>query len=326
MKRKLLLSALILFFCFTQSFAQERTVTGTVTTKDGTPLVGASVVVAGQKTGETTGNNGTFSIHIPGRAKTLTISYVGYESQDISISGKSNISVALAPSTTNLNEVIVTGYTSQLKKDITGAVATVNVTEAKKIPATSSEQLLQGQAAGVTVINSGAPGAASTVFVRGISNFGHTQPLYVVDGVQVGDMSTVNPNDIASISVLKDAGAAAIYGISGGNGVVVVTTKKGQAGATKLSYDGFYGTQRPLSGNVWHLMNPEQQSELAFRAGDKPTEALYPGGAGVIPTYGYHGNTAAGAFGNSGVTNDAGILQYYNFDKSNPGNDFLIQK
>jgi TonB-linked SusC/RagA family outer membrane protein len=326
MKRKLLLSALILFFCFTQSFAQQRTITGTVTTKDGSPLVGASVVVVGRKTGETTGNNGTFSINVPAKAKALTISYVGFQSQDVSISGVNNINVSLSPSATNLNEVIVTGYTSQLKKDITGAVATVNVTDAKKIPATSSEQLLQGQAAGVTVINSGAPGAASTVFVRGISNFGHTQPLYVVDGVQVGDMSTVNPNDIASISVLKDAGSAAIYGISGGNGVVVVTTKKGQSGATKISYDGFYGTQRPLSGNVWHLMNPEQQSELAFRAGDKPTEALYPGGAGVIPTYGYHGNTPAGAFGNSGVTNDAGILQYYNFDKSNPGNDFLIQK
>lgn len=328
MKRKLLLSAIILFFCFAQSFAQERTITGTVTTKDGTPLTGASVVVVGRKTGETTGNRGTFSIRVPANAKTLTVSYVGYESQDVSISGVDNVSVSLSPSATNLNEVIVTGYTSQLKKDITGAVSTVNVTDAKKIPATSSEQLLQGQAAGVTVINSGAPGAASTVFVRGISNFGHTQPLYVVDGVQVGDMSTVNPDDIASISVLKDAGAAAIYGISGGNGVIVVTTKKGHAGKTTISYDGFYGTQRPLSGNVWHLMNPTQQSELAFRAGDAGTEVVYPGGPGVLPTYGYHGPTTspAGAFGSSGVTDDTAILKYYHFDAANPNNDFLIQK
>jgi len=325
MKKKFLLSGALLLFCFMQSFAQQRTITGTVTTKDGTPLSGASVVVVGRKTGETTASNGSFSINVPENTKELKISYVGYEPQTVSVTGQSSISVSLQASANNLNEIVVTGYTSQLKKDITGSVATVNVTDAKKIPSTSSEQLLQGQAAGVTVINSGAPGAASTVFIRGISNFGATQPLYVIDGVQTGDMSTVNPNDIESISVLKDAGAAAIYGISGGNGVVVVTTKKGH-GKSTISYDAYYGTQLPLSGNVWHLMNPEQQSELAFRAGDKPTEALYPGGPGVIPTYGYHGNTAAGAFGSSGVTNDPGILQYYNFDKSNPGNDFLIQK
>jgi TonB-dependent SusC/RagA subfamily outer membrane receptor len=170
----------------------------------------------------------------------------------------------------------------------------VDVTDAKKIPVTSSEQLLQGQASGVTVINSGAPGAASTVFIRGIANFGNTNPLYVVDGVQVSDMSLVNPNDIESISVLKDAGAAAIYGISGGNGVIVVTTKKGRAGKSTLSYDGFYGVQEPLGGNVWDLMNPVQQSQLAFTAGDKATQALYPGGPGVIPTYGYHGNRPSG--------------------------------
>ncbi|HEY5464866.1 MAG TPA: TonB-dependent receptor [Hanamia sp.] len=326
MKKKFLLSGALLLFCFMQSFAQQRTITGTVTTKDGTPLSGASVVVVGRKTGETTASNGSFSINVPENTKELKISYVGYETQTMSVTGQSNISVSLQASANNLNEIVVTGYTSQLKKDITGAVATVNVTDARKIPSTSSEQLLQGQAAGVTVINSGAPGAASTVFVRGISNFGHTQPLYVIDGVQTSDMSTVNPNDIESISVLKDAGAAAIYGISGGNGVVVVTTKKGH-GKSTISYDAFYGTQLPLSGNVWHLMNPEQQSELAFRAGDKATEALYPGGPGVIPTYGYHGPAGSGgAFGYSGVTNDPGILQYYNFDKANPGNDFLIQK
>ncbi len=326
MKKRLLLSSLFMLFCFLQAMAQQRTITGTVTTNDGTPLVGASVVIVGQKTGETTGPKGTFSINVPGNAKTLRVSYVGYTSQDIYISGQSNVTVALKSNATNLNEIVVTGYGTQRKKDISGSVAVVNVSDAKKLPATSSEQLLQGQASGVTVINSGAPGAASTVFVRGISNFGHTQPLYVIDGVQAGDMSTVNPDDIESISVLKDAGAAAIYGISGGNGVVVITTKKGHAGKTTISYDGFYGTQRPLSGNVWHLMNPQQQSELAFRAGDAATEALYPGGAGVIPKYGYHGGSAVGNFGSAGVTNDDAILQYYKFDASNPNNDFLIQQ
>ncbi len=254
------------------------------------------------------------------------ISYVGFTDYEADVSTTSDISVTLKENTGSLDEIVVTGYTSQKKKDITGSVAVVSISDAKKIPATSSEQLLQGQAAGVTVINSGAPGAASTVFIRGISNFGHTQPLYVVDGVQVGDMSTVNPSDIASISVLKDAGSAAIYGISGGNGVVVVTTKKGRSGKATISYDAYFGTQRPLSGNVWNLMNPQQQSELAFTAGDAATEGLYPGGPGVIPTYGYHGTNAVPGFGDGGVTNSDSILQYYRFDASNPNNDFLIQK
>jgi TonB-linked SusC/RagA family outer membrane protein len=324
MRKKLLLCGVFLLLCLMQTFAQERTVTGKVTDPNGNPVTNASVTVKGDRTGTNTDENGNFSINLSRGKRVLTVSSIGYEPLDISVSGNS-VNVSLRTRTTTLNDVVVTGYTTQRKKDITGSVAIVDMSDAKKIPATSSEQLLQGQAAGVTVINSGAPGAPSTIFVRGISNFGHTQPLYVVDGVQVGDMSAVNPNDIASISVLKDAGAAAIYGISGGNGVVVVTTKQGH-GKTTISYDGYYGRQMPLSGNPFHIMSPVQQSIVAFRANDVATEALYPGGAGVIPTYGYHGNTAVGNFGTAGVTSDPGILQYYNFDANNPGNDFLIQK
>ncbi|MGI8950610.1 MAG: SusC/RagA family TonB-linked outer membrane protein [Chitinophagaceae bacterium] len=316
---------LMLFFSF--SIFAQKTISGTVTNKtDNRPLQGASVQIKGTTVGTQTDANGNFTITVPNNNSSLIVSVVGFEPLETSVAGRTSFDFALNQTSTALNEVVVTGYTAQRKKDITGSVAIVNLNDAKKIPATSSEQLLQGQASGVTVINSGAPGAPSTVFVRGISNFGHTQPLYVIDGVQVGDMSTVNPNDIESISVLKDAGAAAIYGISGGNGVIVVTTKKGRAGRATISYDAYFGTQRPLSGNVWHLMNPAQQSELAFRANDLATEALYPGGPGIIPTYGYHGNTAAGPFGVAGVTSDTAILKYYHFDASNPGNDFLIQK
>jgi TonB-linked SusC/RagA family outer membrane protein len=293
---------------------------------DKLPVVGASVRIKGTNTGTVTDINGDFTLTLsPGNV--LVVSYIGYQSQEVTVRGGEFLTVSLVPANNSLNEVVVTGYTTQLRKDISGSVATVDVTDAKKIPVSSSEELLQGQASGVTVINSGAPGAASTVFVRGIANFGVTTPLYVVDGVQVGDMSLVNPNDIESISVLKDAGAAAIYGISGGNGVIVVTTKKGKAGKSQISYDGFIGVQEPLSGNVWHLMNPEQQSSLAFTAGDKATEALYPGGPGTIATYGYHGAVSpGGGFSNAGVTNDATILPFYHFDAANPGNDFLIQK
>ena len=142
-------------------------------------------------------------------------------------------------------------------------------------------------------------------------------------GVQVGDMSLVNPNDIESISVLKDAGSAAIYGISGGNGVVVITTKKGKQGKTTISYDAYYGDQQPLGGNPVHIMSPEQQSIVTFRAGSGDT-VLFPGGPGVIPTYGYHGPAAppGSTFGASGVTSDPNILQYYHFDAAQPANDF----
>ena len=156
MKKKILLSGFILLFCFMQSFAQQRTITGTVISSDGTPLTGASVIVVGQRTGETTASDGSFSIKVPESAKNVRISFVGYVTKDVSISGQSQITVSLQSEATNLNEIVVTGYTTQLKKDITGAVATVNVNDARKIPATSSEQLLHGQASGVTVINSGA--------------------------------------------------------------------------------------------------------------------------------------------------------------------------
>ncbi|MGI4727351.1 MAG: SusC/RagA family TonB-linked outer membrane protein [Janthinobacterium lividum] len=305
--------------------AQTRITGKVIGADDKRPVIGASVKVQGTQTGTQTDADGNFSINASS-SNILVVSYLGYTTKTVAVGSNKAINISLQPASNNLNEVVVTGYTTQRKKDITGAVATVNMTDAKKIPVTSSEQLLQGQASGVTVINQGAPGASSTVLIRGVSNFGNTSPLYVVDGVQTNSISQLNPNDIASISVLKDAGAAAIYGVSGGNGVIVVTTKKGVSGKTVLSYDAYYGVQTPLSGNVWHLMNPTQQSQLAFLANDASSEKLYPGGAGTLPTYGYHGASNVGTFGSSGVTNDPAILQYYHFDAANPSNDFLVQK
>lgn len=306
--------------------AQTRITGKVIGADDKQPIIGASVKVQGTTTGAVTDANGNFAVSAsPG--STLVISYLGYNNRNVVVGSSSVINVSLQPGTNALNEVVVTGYTTQLKKDITGSVATVNVNDAKQIPATSSEQLLQGQASGVTVINQGAPGANSTVFIRGVNNFGNTTPLYVIDGVQTNNMSQVNPNDIESISVLKDAGSAAIYGVAGGNGVIVVTTKKGRSGKTVFSYDAYYGSQRPLGGNVWRLMTPAQQSQLAYQAGDTGQQtALYPGGAGTLPTYGYRGGSAFGAFGTNGVTNDPAIRAAYKFDAANPNNDFLVQQ
>jgi len=308
-------------------FAQQTFTGKVIGSADKQPVPFATVQVRGERGATQTATDGSFSIRLSKNSGTLVITAVGFDALHVTLSGTADLGIlTLNATTSTLNDIVVTGYTAQRKKDITGAVAVVDINDAKKINVTSSEQLLQGQASGVTVLNSGAPGAASTVFIRGISNFGHTQPLYVIDGVQVGDMSLVNPNDIESISVLKDAGAAAIYGISGGNGVVVITTKKGKQGKNQITYDGYYGRQEPIGGNPFHIMSPEDQSMVTFRAGSGDT-ILFPGGPGVIPTYGFHGPAGSGgAFGSSGVTNDPGILQYYNFDANNPQNDFLIQK
>ena len=309
--------------------AQTRITGKVIGADDKQPVIGASVRIRGTTVGTVTDASGNFSITAK-PADIISVSYLGYQSNDITVGSQTNLRVTLSTTNSTLNEVVVTGYTTQRKQDITGAVATVNVAAAKQLPVTSSEQLLQGQASGVTVINQGAPGSSSTVFVRGITNFGNSSPLYVIDGVQTNSMSQVNPNDIESISVLKDAGAAAIYGVAGGNGVIVVTTKRGRAGKTTLSYDAYYGVQTPLSGNVWHLMTPAQQSQLAYIAGNPADIGLYSGsgGSGTLPTYGYHGGAAPPnpAFSSAGVTNDPSIQQYYHFDAANPNNDFLVQQ
>ena len=305
--------------------AQTRITGKVIGGDDKQPVIGATVKIKGTNVGVVTDVNGTFTLNA-NNGDVLLISYIGYQTKSVTVTGPSLGTIELAVTNSTLNEVVVTGYQTQAKKDITGAVASVAINDAKKIPATTSEQLLQGQASGVTVINQGAPGSSSTVFIRGITNFGNSTPLFVIDGVQTSNMSQVNPNDIESISVLKDAGAAAIYGVSGGNGVIVVTTKKGKAGKTVLNYDAFYGTQVPPGGNVWHLMTPAQQSQLAFDAKDTGSEQLYPGGPGTLPVYGYHGGSDYGTFGAAGVTNDPAIEGGYFFDALNPGNDFLVQK
>jgi TonB-linked SusC/RagA family outer membrane protein len=300
--------------------AQTRITGKVIGSDDKQPVIGATVKIKGTNLGVVTDINGTFAIN----AKTsdvLVISYIGYQTLQVTVTGPSLGSIVLQSTNSTLNEVVVTGYTSQRKKDIAGAVAVVDLNSARKIPASSTDQLLQGQAAGVTVVNQGAPGAGSSVLIRGISNFGNSQPLYVIDGVQGNSMSNLNPNDIESIQVLKDAGAAAIYGVSGGNGVVVITTKRGKTGKSVLTYDAYYGSQVPKGGNVFNTLSPAGMSQLTYLVGDVTVaKALYPDGPGTVPVYGYQGPHSAG------VGNASFDLSQYNFDASNPGNDFLIQK
>lgn len=295
--------------------------TGRVTgSDDKLPVVGATVVVKGSTIGTQTDVNGQFTLNLRA-GQVLVVSYLGYQSQEVTVGNSETISVVLQAANNTLNEVVVTGYTSQRKKDISGSVATVNIAAAKSVPSVSSESLLQGQAAGVNVVTQGAPGAPAQVFIRGTSNFGNSQPLYVIDGLQSSNMSNVNPNDIESITVLKDAGAAAIYGVSGGNGVVVVTTKKGKQGKTQITYDAFYGTTQPLQGNVFNTLNADEFETLLNKVA--PDNPLIKDNNGKIYDYGYQ--SGAGSKGYFNENTASTFLPNYKLD-NDPGLDYLIQK
>ena len=218
---------------FNQAFSQK-TVTGVIR-ENNSPAASATVLVKGTTVGTKTDANGAFSILVPAGGRSLVISSVGFETQEVDISGKNTVEVNLATVNNTLNEVVVTGYSSQRKKDITGAVAVVNVADLKSIPTSDAQSQLQGRASGVTVIQNSIPGAGSTVRIRGLGSFNNNNPLYVVDGVQTGSISSLNPNDIESMQVLKDAASASIYGVRASNGVIIVTTKKGKKRGVSVS-------------------------------------------------------------------------------------------
>ncbi len=251
-----------MLFCFLQLIAQK-TVTGKITDTGDKPIFNASVIVKGSNVGTNTDENGNFSIALPKGKNSLTVSSIGFEATDVNVPGNT-VHVTLSTRISTLNDVVVVGYSSQKKKDITGSVSVVNVSNFKSVPSGNAESLLQGQASGVTVVNSGAPGSDAAVRIRGITSLGNASPLFIVDGVQSSNgLRDINPDDIESIQVLKDAGSAAIYGIQGSNGVIIVTTKRGR-GKPTITYDMYIGTQRPLSGNVWNLTNTQEYAQAIW--------------------------------------------------------------
>ena len=261
MKRLLLQSSMImLLLCLSQFlFAQNKTISGTVTDKNGAPVAGVSVTAKGSTRGATTNSSGSFTLSVPSDVTTLVVSSVGYATQQVDISGQTSVTVSLVESISSLNEVVVIGYGTARRKDLTGAVSTVQEKDFNKGTYTSPDQLIQGKVAGVQITNnSGQPGGATTIKIRGNSAItGTGQPLFVVDGVPldgrssrpgVGDLgfggsnpasnplNFLNPADIASIDVLKDASATAIYGSRAAYGVILITTKKGLSGQPKIEF------------------------------------------------------------------------------------------
>ncbi len=256
----------LFFIIFSSSVFAQKTVSGKITDKaNNQPLQGVSVQVKGTNIGTQTSSEGTFSINVPNENSTLVVSAIGYGTMEMAVNGRSSLDFALAATSSTLNEIVVTGYTSQRKKDLTGAVSVVDVQSMNKVPTGQINNQLQGQASGVTVVGSGQPGETPQVRIRGINTFGNNNPLYVVDGVPTSNIADLNPNDVASLQVLKDAGAASIYGARANNGVIIITTKRGK-GKASISYDGYYGTQQVQKGNPWNLLNPQETANLTFLA------------------------------------------------------------
>lgn len=248
---------LLMFFSFTTAMAQSRTVTGKVKSGNGEALLGVTVSVKGTNTFTTTDASGSYSIQVPSAKSVLEFSYVGSTDQSVLVANKKVINVTLTVTASTLNDVVVVGYGTVKRKDLTGSVSSISAKDLKDIPLNSAEEALAGRLAGVQVTGSeGSPDAQVQIRVRGGGSITQdNSPLYVVDGIIVDNaLSTLSPQDIQSIDVLKDASATAIYGARGANGVVIITTKGGQRGKSTISYNGHIGFQKVP--NELSVLNP----------------------------------------------------------------------
>ena len=306
-----LLSVFVLLLSHLMVFGQTKTVTGTVTDDSSSPLPGVTVVVEGTTIGVVTDIDGNYNINFPEDAQALVFSFIGFDNQRIEVGERSVINVMMQSSDLRLDEVVVVGYGTMKRSDLSGASISVGEDKIRGSVITNIDQALQGRAAGVTAMTtSGAPGGAVSIRVRGQSTINASgEPLYVVDGVilqgsgasgaslglgdklgngevsSVSPISSLNPADIESMEILKDASATAIYGAQGANGVVLITTKKGQSGAARFNYDGMYGMQRQATRlemmNLREFADYSNTVAMDFRTSDDRSEFMDPSLLGV---------------------------------------------
>lgn len=246
-------------FAGSQAVAQTHNLTGTVVDAQGNPVAGAAVVIDGTTKGTSTGSDGSFALNGVMANQSLLVTFIGYEPQTVAIGSQTNMKVVLKEDNQTLDEVVVIGYGVQKKRDVTGSITSVksDVFESRSVE--NAQQALQGKAPGVQVLSSSAaPGSSPSIRIRGFSsnNSGASEPLYVVDGLKVSDISYLDPSSIESMEILKDGASAAIYGVEAGNGVVLITTKKGKKGDGRIFYDFTYGITS-LARKA-DLMNAEQ--------------------------------------------------------------------
>ena len=253
--RRVLTMFLCMVLAYSSVLAQNRTITGKVADETGKLLEGASVQAKGSKTAVLTKADGSFSIQVAPSVKSIIVSYVGSDAMEIALNGESVYAVSLKKKVDPLEEVVVTGYQARKKRDEAGAISSIKAAQIENLPNASLDKALQGKAAGVLVqSNNGLPGGAINVRIRGQGSYlAGNDPLYIVDGVQINTRSDgnftqnnplafLNPDDIETIDILKDAASAAIYGSNASNGVVIITTKKGKAGKTKFNANVYMGS------------------------------------------------------------------------------------
>lgn len=269
---------LIAFSAFTVS-AQQVTVKGVIKDETGTGVIGANILELGTDNGTITDIDGGYTL-IVAKDATIRISYTGYVSKEVLVGSGGTFDVNLEVDSEILEEVVVTGYQIQRKRDISGAVSVINTGDIQNLVTSSFAQKLQGRAPGVTVSTSGAPGSAANVRIRGISSFGNNDPLYVIDGVPVQDKGNlnINPNDIESMQVLKDPSTASIYGSRASNGVIVITTKKGKTGKPRFTYNGSLSSASAVKGwNDILILNSNEYLDM--------TKQFYNNGGAALPAY-----------------------------------------
>ena len=267
----------------------QEIISGTVTDENGDPLPGATILEKGTSNGTTTDIDGRYNLECSDDA-TLIISFVGYQSTEVSVSGRSSIDISLSLDVSSLEEVVVVGFGTQKEKDVTGSIGSVKGDVLNQLPAPSLEQTLSGRVAGVQVISgSGTPGSGASIRVRGVGTLNNNEPLYVIDGVILGNvggggqgdvspLSLINPNDIESIDILKDASASAIYGARAGNGVVIITTKRGKGDKINVSYDG-YTSVYVMDNSKYNMMTGQQWAQFYDQTQTNTGNTSYEGQA-----------------------------------------------
>ncbi|WP_218598472.1 TonB-dependent receptor [Polaribacter sp. NJDZ03] len=256
-----LLSLFAILCCSFDAYAQKVAIKGTITDQFGTPLPGVSVLEKGSTNGTTTDFDGVYTISVSDQKAFLTFSYIGYATKEVQVNNQTNINVALEEEVGQLDEIVLVGYGSVKKSDVTGSVSSVSAEELTKTQSTSIAQAIQGRAPGVSVTkSSGQPGSTPTVRIRGVGTVNNADPLYIVDGVPVNDITNVNMDDAETVQVLKDASATAIYGSRGANGVVLITTKVGSKNRSTISYKTYTGIENRIDN--LDVMNAEQWATL----------------------------------------------------------------
>ena len=285
------ISALLFFSCFLalSSFAQNKSLTGTIIGEDGGPIPGVTVVGKGTTNGTITDMDGKFSFSIPMDAKVLSITYIGMKPQELEIGSQTNFKITMLADVIGVDEVVVIGYGTRKKEELTGSISTISEEQMKISTAPSVVSRMQGQISGVTINSGNTPGSDATIRIHGIGTINDPNPLYVIDGVPVGPGNNVNPNDVESITVLKDASSAAIYGSRGANGVILITTKHGRSNQ-EPSITLSVRTGISQATNQYDMLNTQQYGEAVWlqakNLGNAPNSSQYGKGASpVIPDY-----------------------------------------